>query len=81
MLLGDISIDDSIRQFAARHRIKPGLTGWAQVHGLRGNALRSIEGARRSVELDIEYISNWSLWLDLRIMIQTVSVLAGQNVF
>ena len=81
MLLGDISIDDSIRQFAARHRIKPGLTGWAQVHGLRGNALRSVEGAQRSVELDIEYISNWSLWLDVRIMIQTVGVLAGQNVF
>jgi exopolysaccharide biosynthesis polyprenyl glycosylphosphotransferase len=81
MLLGDMSIDDSIRQFAARHRIKPGLTGWAQVHGLRGNALRSIEGARRSVELDIEYISNWSLWFDFRIMIQTIGVLAGQNVF
>ena len=81
MLLGDMSIDDSIRQFAARHRIKPGLTGWAQVHGLRGNALRSIEGARRSVELDIEYISNWSMWFDLRIMIQTIGVLAGRNVF
>jgi len=81
MLVGEETFNDRIRQFAARHRIKPGLTGWAQVHGLRGNALRSIDGARRSVELDIEYISNWSLWFDFRIMIQTIGVLAGQNVF
>ncbi len=81
MLVGQTRFTDSVRQYAARHRIKPGITGWAQANGLRGHALRSLEGARRSVELDIFYITHWSLWFDLRIMARTLMVLAGRNVF
>ncbi len=81
MLVGNTLFNDSVRQFAARHRIKPGITGWAQANGLRGSAVRTIDGARRSVELDIYYITHWTLWFDFRIMARTVMVLAGRNVF
>jgi putative colanic acid biosynthesis UDP-glucose lipid carrier transferase len=81
MLVGETRFTDTVRQYAARHRIKPGITGWAQANGLRGNALRSLEGARRSVDMDIFYITHWSLWFDLQIMARTVMVLAGRNVF
>lgn len=81
MLVGETLFNDSVRQFAARHRIKPGITGWAQANGLRGEAVRTIQGARRSVELDIYYITHWTLWFDIKIMIRTVMVLAGRNVY
>ena len=55
-------------QYASRHRVPSGLTGWAQVHGLRGST--SIEERAR---FDNFYIENWSLWLDVKIMMQTVS--------
>ena len=81
MLVGQSRFTDSVRQYAARHRIKPGITGWAQANGLRGNALRTLEGARRSVALDMYYITHWSLLFDLQIMLRTVMVLVGRNVF
>lgn len=81
MLVGATLFTDTVRQYAARHRIKPGITGWAQTHGMRGNALRNPANARRSVEYDIDYIAHWSLWFDLRIIARTVLVLAGRNVF
>ena len=59
--------------YEARHRVPSGLTGWAQVHGLRGDT--SIADRAR---FDNYYIENWSLWLDLKIMLRTVSsVLRG----
>jgi exopolysaccharide biosynthesis polyprenyl glycosylphosphotransferase len=59
--------------YEARHRVPSGLTGWAQVHGLRGDS--SIADRAR---FDNYYIENWSLWLDLKIMLRTVSsVLRG----
>ncbi len=59
--------------YTARHRVPSGLTGWAQVHGLRGDT--SIEDRAR---FDNYYIENWSLWLDLKIILRTVSaVLTG----
>jgi lipopolysaccharide/colanic/teichoic acid biosynthesis glycosyltransferase len=58
-----------------RHRVRPGLTGWAQVNGRN-----SIPWSRR-VELDNRYIDNWSLWLDLRIMLRTIpSILTSEGV-
>jgi putative colanic acid biosynthesis UDP-glucose lipid carrier transferase len=51
-----------------RHKVKSGITGWAQVHGLRGNT--SLE---KRIERDIEYIERWSLWLDLKIIMLTLS--------
>lgn len=67
--------------YAQRHRVKPGLTGWAQVHGLRG-AADTPEKLRRRVELDLYYIENWSLWLDLKILARTpFAVLSAENAF
>ena len=55
-----------IPQYMLRHKVKAGLTGWAQVNGLRGNT--SLE---KRIEYDLYYIQNWSLALDLKIMILT----------
>ncbi|HVX76012.1 MAG TPA: undecaprenyl-phosphate glucose phosphotransferase [Bradyrhizobium sp.] len=60
-----------IANYAFRHHVKPGLTGWAQVNGLRGETSR-IEQMERRVEHDLWYINNWSPWLDLRIVLQTI---------
>jgi lipopolysaccharide/colanic/teichoic acid biosynthesis glycosyltransferase len=57
--------------YAARHRVKPGITGLAQVRGLRGE-IDTAERARKRVEYDIYYIENWSPLLDIRIIIETV---------
>ncbi|MCR0982317.1 sugar transferase [Roseomonas populi] len=82
MLVGNERFSDLVNQYAERHRIKPGLTGYAQAHGMRSYALRSPENARRSIEMDLHYMTHWSLWLDLKIMIRTLLVgLAGRNVF
>jgi putative colanic acid biosynthesis UDP-glucose lipid carrier transferase len=82
MLVGNERFSDLVAQYAERHRIKPGLTGYAQAHGMRSYALRSAENARRSIEMDLHYMTHWSLWLDIKIMLRTlVSGLAGRNVF
>jgi Undecaprenyl-phosphate glucose phosphotransferase len=59
-----------IANYAFRHHVKPGITGWAQVNGFRGETAQ-IESMMERVEADLWYINNWSLWLDLRIMITT----------
>ena len=56
--------------YLGRHRVKPGITGWAQVHGYRGET-RTLEDMRRRIEFDLHYIDNWSLALDLRILLRT----------
>ncbi|WP_338662369.1 exopolysaccharide biosynthesis polyprenyl glycosylphosphotransferase [Pararoseomonas sp. SCSIO 73927] len=82
MLVGNERFSDLVNQYAERHRIKPGLTGYAQAHGMRSYALRSPENARRSIEMDLHYMTHWSLWMDLKIMLRTLLVgLAGRNVF
>jgi exopolysaccharide biosynthesis polyprenyl glycosylphosphotransferase len=66
---------DAYPSYEARHRVPSGLTGWAQVHGLRGDT--SIADRAR---FDNYYIENWSLWLDVKIMLRTVSsVLRGSG--
>ena len=60
-----------LNSYANRHRMKPGITGWAQIHGYRGPTEDDPELMRKRVELDLEYIENWSLWLDLKILIAT----------
>jgi putative colanic acid biosynthesis UDP-glucose lipid carrier transferase len=62
-----------IDDYVGRHKVKPGITGWAQVNGLRGET-RTVEEMRRRIELDLEYIDKWSLWLDARILMRTVLV-------
>jgi putative colanic acid biosynthesis UDP-glucose lipid carrier transferase len=63
----------AIDRYAARHRVKPGITGWAQVNGLRGET-DTVEKMARRVAYDLEYIENWSLALDARILLKTLLV-------
>ncbi|MGI8805656.1 MAG: sugar transferase [Thermoleophilaceae bacterium] len=58
----------SIRRYDDRHRVKSGITGWAQVHGLRGQT-----SLADRVEWDNYYIENWSLWLDIKILVMTIA--------
>lgn len=59
-----------IQGYFSRHRVKPGITGWAQINGLRG-AVRASENMKARVDHDIYYIENWSLLLDLKILCLT----------
>ena len=70
MKVGDRYYHDAVQGYAGRHRVKPGITGLAQVKGLRGE-VRTIERARRRIELDKYYIDNWSLWLDIKVLFAT----------
>jgi putative colanic acid biosynthesis UDP-glucose lipid carrier transferase len=63
-----------VKAYMVRHKVKPGITGWAQVNGQRGET-DTIEKMRERVEYDLEYLRNWSLGLDLRIIAGTVRVL------
>jgi putative colanic acid biosynthesis UDP-glucose lipid carrier transferase len=68
-----------IDNYDVRHHVKPGITGWAQVNGLRG-ATESLELMRERVKYDLSYARNASLWLDMRILAQTAWVLSlGQG--
>jgi putative colanic acid biosynthesis UDP-glucose lipid carrier transferase len=70
-----------VSEYAQRQRVKPGITGWAQIHGLRG-AVRSAEQMRRRVQFDLYYIDHWSVWLDLEILACTPwSVLRAENAY
>jgi Undecaprenyl-phosphate glucose phosphotransferase len=71
MKVSDRFYQDAVRGYAGRHRVRPGLTGLAQVRGLRGE-IRTLERAKQRVDLDKQYIDDWSLWLDLRILLATV---------
>jgi len=67
--------------YAARHNVKPGITGWAQMNGWRG-ATPEIDLMRGRVEHDLWYVDHWSLWLDIRILIGTVlRVCRAQNAY
>jgi Undecaprenyl-phosphate glucose phosphotransferase len=70
MKVGDLYYHEAVQGYAGRHRVKPGMTGLAQVKGLRGE-VRTIERAKRRVELDKYYIDHWSIWLDLKVMLAT----------
>ncbi len=61
---------EAVEAYQARHRMLPGITGWAQVNGSRGE-VDTVEKARRRLELDLYYIANWSPLLDLWIVIRT----------
>lgn len=62
---------DLVESYMRRHKVKPGITGWAQVNGLRGET-DTLDKMRKRVEFDLWYIDNWSVWLDLRIIFLTV---------
>ncbi|MDH3792822.1 MAG: sugar transferase, partial [Rhodospirillales bacterium] len=62
------------------HRIKPGITGWAQVNGLRGET-DALDKMRKRVEHDLFYVDNWSLKFDLKIMILTFNCFVDPNAY
>ncbi len=62
---------DVVDDYMLRHKVKPGITGWAQINGWRGET-DTLEKMRMRVEYDLYYIENWSLWFDLRIILLTV---------
>ena len=59
-----------IEGYMLRHKVRPGITGWAQVNGFRGET-DTVEKMQKRVEYDLEYIHNWSVWLDVKIIIKT----------
>jgi Undecaprenyl-phosphate glucose phosphotransferase len=67
-----------IGSYAFRHHVKPGITGWAQVNGYRGETA-TVDRMRGRVERDLWYIGNWSFWLDVKIILKTIVVFAGQD--
>jgi Undecaprenyl-phosphate glucose phosphotransferase len=67
------NLDEVVDYYAARHKVRPGLTGWAQIHGFRGE-LDSTEKLQKRVDLDIDYIDRWSIWLDLKIIFMTALI-------
>jgi putative colanic acid biosysnthesis UDP-glucose lipid carrier transferase len=59
-----------LENYASRHRVKPGLTGWAQINGWRGETTTP-DAMEQRIRYDLEYIDNWSIWFDLRILVLT----------
>lgn len=95
VLIGDMSVvgprphamqhnqmyEELLDMYMARHRVKPGITGWAQIHGLRGET-DTLDKMKKRVQFDLHYIQNWSLLMDLRILIWTTfNGWAGKNVY
>ncbi len=80
-LAHDSQFEKMLSDYAFRHHVKPGITGWAQCNGARG-ATPKIEQIQERVKLDLWYINNWSLWLDFQILIKTFfEVLRKRNAF
>ena len=71
---------DAVAQYCHRHRVKPGITGWAQINGLRGE-VDALQKARARVEHDLYYIEHWSPWLDLKILLKTFSNIIRQPAY
>lgn len=63
-----------IKAYMVRHKVKPGITGWAQVNGLRGET-DTVDKMKARVEYDLEYLRNWSLGLDLQIILRTARLM------
>jgi Undecaprenyl-phosphate glucose phosphotransferase len=78
---GGKMLDAVVDGYAARHRVKPGITGWAQVNGARG-PLNSPEQVKQRVDFDLHYIENWSVMFDLKIIAMTaVQVLHDSSAY
>jgi putative colanic acid biosynthesis UDP-glucose lipid carrier transferase len=72
-LAHDIIFEQQQDRFSQRRRVLPGLTGWAQVNGFRGET-KTAKDIRNRLQYDLYYIENWSIWLDLEIMVRTMLV-------
>lgn len=71
---------DKINAYLARHRIKPGITGLAQISGCRGET-ETLDKMQKRVDYDLEYINNWSVWLDVKILIKTPLSLLSKDIY
>ena len=69
-----------ITDYYVRHNIKPGITGLAQVRGFRGET-KDMDLMTKRIESDIEYINNWSVWLDLAILFRTTTAFTGKRAY
>ena len=67
-----------ISGYMIRHKVRPGITGWAQVNGLRGET-DTVEKMSARVKFDIDYLNNWSPWLDLKILLRTVMLVVRDD--
>ena len=67
-----------IKGYMLRHKVKPGITGWAQVNGLRGET-ETLDKMEARIHFDLDYLRNWSLWLDLWIIMRTVKVVLKRD--
>jgi Undecaprenyl-phosphate glucose phosphotransferase len=74
MKAGDRLYCEAVEQYLHRHRVKPGITGWAQVNGLRGE-VDTLDKAHARVAHDLYYIEHWSPWFDVKILLKTVGIL------
>lgn len=77
---GDELFWHASQQYWLRHALKPGITGLAQIRGFRG-ATERVEDLARRVRCDLEYLSNWSLWGDIGIMLKTIRVVIHKNAY
>jgi Undecaprenyl-phosphate glucose phosphotransferase len=81
MRAGSQLYHEAVHEYLHRHRVKPGMTGWSQVNGLRGE-IDTVEKAGTRVRYDLQYIEDWSIWLDLRILLMTCYVIfARENAY
>jgi polysaccharide biosynthesis protein PslA len=69
-LAHDHAYERRIALYARRHNVKPGITGWAQVNGFRGETSTD-DKMKARVDHDLYYIDNWSIWMDMAIIVQT----------
>jgi putative colanic acid biosynthesis UDP-glucose lipid carrier transferase len=70
-----------IIEYMRRHKVKPGITGWAQVNGWRGET-DTLEKMEKRVEYDLAYIRDWALLMDLKIIVMTIlGVFRGKNAY
>ncbi len=72
--------DNLVESYAARNRVKPGITGWAQIHGCRGET-DTLDKMKKRVAYDLYYIENWSLLMDLKVMLLTPFALFHKNAY
>ena len=70
--------EDIVPDYALRHHVKPGITGWAQVNGYHG-PVETEKALHERVAYDLDYINHWSLWFDIRILLRTVFIAFGQR--
>jgi Undecaprenyl-phosphate glucose phosphotransferase len=78
MKAAERDLHDIVAEYAHRHRVKPGITGWAQINGSRG-PVETPAAVRRRLKLDLNYVSRASLWLDLQILLRTAPMLTGDR--